>query len=37
MRLDYYLNELEKKIDYVSIYLDSVSLTELDKIHTNKL
>lgn len=37
MRIDYYLNELEKKIDYIGIHLDSITISELDKIHTNKL
>ena len=37
MNIDYFLNEMIKKVDYLGIYVDSISIKELDKIHKGKL
>lgn len=37
MNINYYLNEMIKKVDYLGIYVDSITLKELDKIYDDKL
>lgn len=37
MNINFYLNEMVKKIDYLGVYIDVISIKELDKIHKDKL
>ena len=37
MNINFYLNEMVKKIDYLGVYVDAISIKELDKIHKDKL
>jgi len=37
MRIDLVLNELLKKVDYASIYVETINLKELDKKSINRL
>ena len=37
MRIDFFLNEMVKKIDYLGVYIDAISIKELDKIYKDKL
>lgn len=37
MRIDFILNELEKKINFTSIIVESICLKELDKKSKNRL
>ena len=37
MRVDYMLNELLKKVEYASIWVETINLKELDKKSINRL
>ena len=37
MKVDFVLNELLKKIEYASIWVDTINLKELDKKSINRL
>lgn len=37
MRIDYILNEMLKKVEYASIYIETVNLKELDNKDINRL
>ena len=37
MRVDYIINELLKKVEYASIYVETINLKELDKKSINRL
>ena len=37
MRVDFMLNELLKKVEYASIWVDTINLKELDKKSINRL
>ncbi len=37
MRVEFVLNEMLKKIEYASIWVETVNLKELDKKSTNRL
>jgi len=37
MRIDLVLNELLKKVEYASIYVETINLKELDKKSINRL
>ncbi len=37
MKVDYILNELLKKVEYASIYVETINLGELDKKTINRL
>jgi len=37
MRIDFVLNEMLKKVEYLGIYVETVNLKELDKKSINRL
>ena len=37
MRVDFILNEMLKKVEFASIWIETVELKELDKESTNRL
>lgn len=37
MRVDFMINELLKKVEYASIYVETINLKELDKKSINRL
>ena len=37
MRIDFVINELLKKVEYASIWVETVNLKELDKKSINRL
>ena len=37
MRIDFILNEMLKKVEYLGIYVETVNLKELDKKSINRL
>ena len=37
MRIDFILNELLKKVEYTSIWVETINLKELDKKSINRL
>jgi len=37
MKVDFILNELLKKVEYASIWVETINLKELDKKSTNRL
>ncbi len=37
MRMDFIINELLKKVEYASLYVDTINLKELDKKSINHL
>ncbi len=37
MRVDFMINELLKKVEYASIWIDTINLKDLDKKSTNRL
>lgn len=37
MRMDFMLNELLKKVEYASIWVETINLKELDKKSINRL
>ena len=37
MRMDFIINELIKKVEYASIWVDTINLKELDKKSINRL